>query len=146
MLGRDGGWLVQLRDDDERIVAPGTWGLFGGHLEPGETPEEGLRRELREEISLVTPLLPLWFSYSTSQRIVHVFRGPLTVPLDKLKLLEGQDMALASVEMLCTGSLWSTRRGEARGFAETLKHATNVLRRTPKPMALQHSIAGERSA
>ena len=51
MLQRDDGWLMQLRDEIPGIVAPGCWGLFGGHLDPGETPEQALRRELLEEIS-----------------------------------------------------------------------------------------------
>lgn len=35
MLLRDGRWLMQLRDEIPTIVAPGCWGLFGGHLDPG---------------------------------------------------------------------------------------------------------------
>jgi len=43
MLQRDGRWLMQLRDEIPNIVAPGCWGLFGGHLDPDETPEQALR-------------------------------------------------------------------------------------------------------
>jgi 8-oxo-dGTP pyrophosphatase MutT (NUDIX family) len=46
MLQRDGPWLMQLRDHTPTIVVPGCWGLFGVHLDPGETPEQALRREL----------------------------------------------------------------------------------------------------
>jgi len=28
------------------------WDAFGGHLEPGESPEDALRRELREELGI----------------------------------------------------------------------------------------------
>jgi 8-oxo-dGTP diphosphatase len=42
MVEQEGKWLLQLRDDLDWIVAPGCWGLFGGHLEPGETAEEAL--------------------------------------------------------------------------------------------------------
>ena len=59
MLQRDGRWLMQLRDEIPNIVAPGCWGLFGGHLDPGETPEQALRRELLEEISWQPPALEL---------------------------------------------------------------------------------------
>ena len=37
MLERDGQWLLRLRDDIDTIIYPGHWGLFGGHLDPGET-------------------------------------------------------------------------------------------------------------
>ena len=47
MLHLEGRWLMQLRDDIPTIVAPGCWGLFGGHLDPGETPEQALRRHRR---------------------------------------------------------------------------------------------------
>jgi RimJ/RimL family protein N-acetyltransferase len=32
-----------------RRVLPGIWDVIGGHLEPGETPEQALARELQEE-------------------------------------------------------------------------------------------------
>ena len=50
MLERDGQWLLQLRDDIDTIIYPGHWGLFGGHLDPGETATDAVMRELREEI------------------------------------------------------------------------------------------------
>jgi 8-oxo-dGTP pyrophosphatase MutT (NUDIX family) len=39
--------LVQLREPDK--PCGGMWGLVGGHVEPGETPEDAARREVREE-------------------------------------------------------------------------------------------------
>lgn len=40
--------FVQRRSMDRRLF-PGAWDVVGGHLEPGETVEEALRREVREE-------------------------------------------------------------------------------------------------
>ncbi|MEU8227751.1 GNAT family N-acetyltransferase [Kribbella sp. NPDC048915] len=39
---------LQRRTADRRLL-PGIWDLVGGHLEPGETPEEALAREVEEE-------------------------------------------------------------------------------------------------
>jgi 8-oxo-dGTP pyrophosphatase MutT (NUDIX family) len=46
----DGRYLMQRRDDFPTILLPGHWGLFGGSIEPGESAEEALRRELLEEL------------------------------------------------------------------------------------------------
>jgi 8-oxo-dGTP diphosphatase len=49
LLRQDGAALLQLRDDKPHIEDPGIWVFPGGHVEPGETPEEGARREFSEE-------------------------------------------------------------------------------------------------
>ena len=43
--------LIYLRDDKQTIPFPNHWDLFGGHLEPGETPEQALVREVHEELA-----------------------------------------------------------------------------------------------
>ncbi len=121
LLEREGLWLLQLRDDIEGIVAPGCWGLFGGHLEPGESPEEGLRRELQEEIAYTAASLRLWLRLDNDGRIRHFFRGPLTCPLEDLRLLEGQDMALVSLQELSTGQVWSEKLRQHRPLAPSLQ-------------------------
>jgi 8-oxo-dGTP diphosphatase len=54
------------------------------------------------------------------RRTAHVFRGELSVPLERLRLLEGQDMALVSAEELLEASIWSTRLGCYRPLADGL--------------------------
>jgi 8-oxo-dGTP diphosphatase len=49
------GYLLQLRDDRPDIFFPDHWGLFGGAVEPGETEEAALQRELAEEIGIDVP-------------------------------------------------------------------------------------------
>lgn len=121
VLEREGRWLLQLRDDIEGIVHPGTWGLFGGHLDSGETPELALRRELQEEIGWRAGELSYWFADRDTHRILHVFRGALTVSLDRLRLQEGQDMVLATADELLSGRVWSPRLGEFRPLAPSLQ-------------------------
>lgn len=127
MAEQEGRWLLQLRDDIEGIVHPGTWGLFCGHLDPGETPEQALRRELHEEIRWEAPELSFWFLHRNPQRDAHFFRTTLAVPLEALDLREGQDLTLASLEELRTGWIWSPRRSEPRPLAPSLQRAVEKL-------------------
>ncbi len=103
---------MQLRDNIPGILYPGCWGFFGGHIEPGETPEEGIRRELLEEISYVPPELVKFDYYRDSQVIRHAFHGPLTVELDQLVLREGWDMGLIAPEQVRAGSSYSEKVGQ----------------------------------
>lgn len=49
----DGRYLCQLHSQRPGIFYPDYWGPFGGTVEPGESPESGLKQELLEELSLV---------------------------------------------------------------------------------------------
>jgi 8-oxo-dGTP pyrophosphatase MutT (NUDIX family) len=105
-------FLMQLRDDVPHILYPGCWGLFGGHLEPGEAALDGLQRELHEELS--------WCPASPDQLepqptaiengiLRHLFASPLTVPLDQLVLGEGQDLGWIDLDAVQAGQGRSPR-------------------------------------
>jgi len=133
MLQRDGLWLLQLRDDIDTIIYPGHWGLFGGHLDPGETPVQALMRELQEEIDWAPETAPaLWFSHNNGTRIAHVFRGQLDVPLEQLQLLEGQDLKLVSLDELKRGQVWSDHCQETRPIAPGLQIVIERLLAEPE--------------
>lgn len=53
IIAYKGKLLLILRDNKSTIPFPNTWNAPGGGVEPDETPEEGIKRELQEEISVV---------------------------------------------------------------------------------------------
>jgi ADP-ribose pyrophosphatase len=62
------------------------WELPAGRRDPGETPEEGARRELEEEVGLrprfVEPIATFWTTPGFCDEVMHLFRatGFETVP------------------------------------------------------------------
>lgn len=114
ILHVSGQFLMQLRDDIPGIIYPGCWGLFGGHIETGETPLYALKRELMEEIGYI-PVAPAQFRcYSHSEVIRHVYHAPLTVDLSQLVLNEGWDMGLLTPEDIRRGSCYSAIARQVR--------------------------------
>lgn len=58
----DGDYLL-CRMPPDRGVFPGEWGLPGGGVEPGETLDQALRREIREELGLeLQHVKPMFFT------------------------------------------------------------------------------------
>ncbi len=119
ILYQDNRFLMQLRDNDPRIVHPGCWGFFGGHIEPGESPKIAVQRELVEEIGYTMPSVTKFEDYSDEKVIRHVFHAPLTVGLEKLVLMEGWDLGLLSVEDIIRGDCFSDRANQVRPLGTT---------------------------
>lgn len=114
ILHRDGQFLLQLRDNIPGIVYPGYWGLFGGHLEMGETPAVALKRELLEEIGYAPEVVSEFGCFETPEVVRHIFYVPLTVDLDKLVLNEGWDMGLWTPDDIRRGDRYSEKAGQVR--------------------------------
>ena len=100
-------FLMQLRDDIPGIPYPGYWAFFGGHLEPGEAPEDAMQRELLEEIGYQPPVLSKFGIYADDKVVRHVFHGPLTVGIEAFVLGEGWDFGFFTIEDIKRGDRYS---------------------------------------
>lgn len=52
IVNGDNKFLLLKRSDDPKIWMPSKWALVGGGIEKGESPEEAVKREIKEEIGL----------------------------------------------------------------------------------------------
>jgi len=87
--------LIYLRDDKPEIPFPNHWDLFGGHLENGETPEQALVREVKEEIGIE---LKAWHAFrrfdcaegDAYPNVKHIYWATIDKSPAELTLYEGQ--------------------------------------------------------
>ncbi len=114
ILYQENKFLMQLRDNIPTIAAAGCWGLFGGHIEPGETPDVAVKREVLEEICYTLPPFFEFGCYADDAVVRHVFHAPLLVELNQLVLNEGWDMGLLTPEDIRQGNCYSANAGEVR--------------------------------
>lgn len=106
----EGNYLMQLRDQKPGIFYPGHWGLFGGAIDPGESADQTLRRELEEELGLQVQAMRYFtefsfdFSFSGLGRFARKF---FEVPVDdavveRLVLGEGSAMRICTAREILT--------------------------------------------
>ena len=55
VIGKDGRVLIAKRQQGDKLA--GKWEFPGGKIDPGETAEEALKRELHEELDIETEIL-----------------------------------------------------------------------------------------
>lgn len=131
LVGADGRFLLQHRDDKPDIVNPGLWGSFGGEVEPYESPETALLRELREELGWA-PQSHVLFDAGPARvgarlMLVYVYAAPVDVALSEMRLGEGQGMAYFALADLPALTVPAYRELLAR-FAGSATYAEMVRR------------------
>lgn len=105
IYNRQGEVLLQQRDDKPDLPYPGHWTFFGGAVEPGESPDEAIARELWEELELHLPLR-FWQTYICPARTIPcevitrstLFIGQLEREQTPTVLHEGQAMRWFDVD------------------------------------------------
>jgi 8-oxo-dGTP pyrophosphatase MutT (NUDIX family) len=97
LVDPQGAVLLQERDEHAPID-PDRWGLSGGHLEPGETPEAGAYREVEEETGVTLEpgtlqhfdTFDVFHPHYGSVDRVHVFVGRVDLTDDDIDCREGR--------------------------------------------------------
>ncbi|NKY89738.1 NUDIX hydrolase [Nocardia veterana] len=85
--------LLFLRDEKPEIPCPGMWALLGGYREPGESPQQCVIREIKEEIGVV--LDPETVTHHCTRErhwglLEHTFKTRLDLDINTITLTEGQ--------------------------------------------------------
>ena len=93
----DGEFLLYLRDGKPGIPFPHHWDMIGGHVEVGETPEEALVREVREEIDFELKDYSFFRKYECLEgdaypNIKYIYHGKINLPVGEITLLEGDKL------------------------------------------------------
>ncbi|NES08099.1 MAG: NUDIX domain-containing protein [Okeania sp. SIO2F4] len=100
LFNSDNKILLVLRDNKESIPFPNSWNLLGGFIEKGESPEECIRREIREEIEIELGNIKFFQKYTVYDREHYIFWKQINLDLTQVKLNEGQRLAYFSKDEL----------------------------------------------
>ena len=89
-----GEFLLYLRDSKPEIPFPDYWDLIGGHVEEGETPEQALVREVKEELDIDLKEYEFYKKYvcltgDAYENTKYIYSGKINLPIEEITLLEG---------------------------------------------------------
>jgi len=89
-----GDLLLYLRDNKPGIPFPLHWDLIGGHVEEGETPEQALIREVKEELNIDLKEFTFFRKYECNEgdaypNVKYIYTGRIDLPKEEITLLEG---------------------------------------------------------
>jgi len=101
LLNRNNEVLLLLRDNKIDIPFPNMWDIPGGKVEDGESPEQALRREMTEEMSIKNLGEINLFKILTSENITdNIFWKRLNLNLEEIDLKEGQRIEYFNLERI----------------------------------------------
>lgn len=92
LLNPLGEVLLHHRDDIPTIQMPNTWASIGGEVEPDESLDDALVREVREETGFILSDRSPFAVYHFRLRTCYVCVGQIDKPLSELTVGEGDDL------------------------------------------------------
>lgn len=91
--------LLQLRGQNQ--INAGKWTLWGGHVEKGESPEEAIIRELKEEINFELKEFKKIYETIDEKNVKRIwYIGPINKNILDLHLNEGEEMRFYSYKKI----------------------------------------------
>ena len=84
--------LLLLRDDKPDIPYPNMWDIPGGHVDEGESPEQCIVREMKEEMDLNLEKFQLLSVMEFIDRIEYTFWKKANLDIQSINLHEGQKL------------------------------------------------------
>ena len=95
--------LLQLRDINERTIAPGLWSFFGGHVEGDEDIKTAALREFHEETGLhLAPntLTPVARAQSIRGTHLYAYAAKRITDPAEIRLCEGSGFAFLTADQI----------------------------------------------
>lgn len=87
-----------LRDEKVGISNPGGWGVIGGGVEEGETPDQAIMREIKEETNMEVTDLHKWIELPEVRQTLY-WSKLNRMQVEQIKLgNEGQRLEFISVD------------------------------------------------
>ena len=95
LFDRESRLLIYLRDNKPDIPFPDHWDFFGGHVEEGETPEQAMVREVKEELGIDLGQWKFFRKYICEEgdvypNVKHIYWAKIDKRAHELTLYEGQ--------------------------------------------------------
>lgn len=141
LVDPEGRILMQHRAATAKVSA-NQWGLPGGRIEPGETPDEAARREVREETGLTVEAVDHFWSgtrpsVTAAAELIemHVFSAPTDARQEDIVLGEGQAMVFVAPD-----------EARARDLGVTAQIVVPMFLDSPRYAALARRANGGRPA
>lgn len=112
--------VLLFKRSPEETTNPGKYGMLGGHIEKGETPEEALKREIKEEAGVELGKFKKLKTYEMDDVQLNVFYtnefDTENIKLDKKEHTTKKFFTLEQLDEMSPKECMDTNKGIARDY------------------------------